>query len=314
MGHDHHHSSHSHSHAHHSHEHGPHRDSTKPLLGAFVLNLSFTLIEIVGSVLTGSVAILADAAHDLGDTLSLGFGLWLERYSKKAADREFSYGYRRFSLLSALVSGAAMLVAAVFVFIEVVHRFSAATPRVPDAKGMLVLAVLGVAFNGYAFFKMGKARTQNEKMLRWHLFEDAAGWVAVLLGAFIISLTGWVWVDPALALGIGAYVFYNVVKNLRQTARLFLQARPDDFNESEFRRRLMELPGIEGIHDLHVWSLDGHQNILSLHLVLSREAFSLASHVKRKVAEIAHLQSASGAHYHLTIETEIKDEDCRESC
>lgn len=306
MGHDHHHSSHSH------HDHG--RDSTKPLLGAFLLNLSFTIIEIVGSILTGSVAILADAAHDLGDTLSLGFGLWLERYSKKGADNEFSYGYRRFSLLSALVSGAAMLGASAFVFIEVAHRFTAPVPRTPDAKGMLLLAVLGVAFNGYAFLKMSKARTQNEKMLRWHLFEDAAGWIAVLLGALLMALTGWFWIDPVLALGIGVYVFYNVAKNLRQTARLFLQARPDDFNEVEFRRRIMELPGIEGIHDLHVWSLDGHQNILSLHLVLSREAFSLASHVKRKVADIAHLQSASGAHYHLTIETEIKDEDCRESC
>lgn len=306
------HHGHSHDHSHHSTHH--HAGAYKNILGAFILNLCFSLIEFVGAFFTGSVAILADAVHDLGDTVSLGLALFLEKYSQRAASSEFSYGYRRLSLLSALITGATMLAVSLVIFVEIFRRLLGGHNPVPHSMGMVGLAIVGIAFNGFAAWRLSKGHTQNEKVLYWHLLEDVSGWVLILIGALIIRWTAWTWVDPALALVMGLYIFWNVLKNLRETVRLFLQGRPSDFNLAAFRTEVLALSGVVDVHDLHAWSLDGHQNVLSLHLVLDPAAASRAAELKREVAAVVHRQSRTGAPYHLTIETEFRDEDCRESC
>ncbi len=234
---------------HHLHSH--HLDSEKNILSALLINLIFTLIEIVGGFLSGSVAVLADAIHDLGDTLSLAIAYGLQKYSKRRRDSDFSYGYSRFSLLSALFSGFAMLVASAFVLEKIWERIH--NPQNPKVMVMFGVAIIGVMANSWAALKLSKGKTQNEKMLRWHLLEDAFGWVSILLGSILIYFKNWTWVDPALGAALSIYVVWNILKNLRDTLRLFLQAKPDDFNESDFLAKVRQIAGVEDVHDLHVW-------------------------------------------------------------
>lgn len=299
---------HGHSHHHHSHDHG---GSTKALWWGFGLNLAFTLIEIVGGLYTGSVAILADAVHDLGDSASLALALYFERYSQKRPDAEYSFGYRRFSLLSALISGVVILSGSVVILFEAISRFQ--NPREPLGMGMIGLSVLGLLVNGAAALKMKMGRSQNERMLSWHFVEDALGWLATLIAAVFITWKHWTWVDPALAILLAVWVSRNVWRELRTTLRFFLQAAPADFNVENFSTRVTQLPGVLSLHDLHVWSLDGARHVLSLHVVLE---MSLAQDSNRLHAIKQDIKKLAGESHalHVTIETEHGEDDCLGRC
>jgi cobalt-zinc-cadmium efflux system protein len=298
---------HSHSHSTHPHHHHPHGGSsaTKNVLIAFGLNVAFTLIEIGGSIWTGSVAIWADVIHDLGDSITLGMALILQKIAEKEANSEYTYGYARYSLLSALIAGVVLCLGSILIFYHSIPRFW--QPHEPRTEGMIALAVLGVIANGFAFFRLRQGTTQNEKILSWHLFEDFAGWLAILLGAFVIRWTGAVWVDPLLACLISSIILYNSFKNLKTTTGLLLQRCPPEFKEAAFISQLKSNKSIFDIHDLHVWSLDGELTIMSLHLVLDPKINSTeVSHIKefvRKTAEVF-------GKFHVTIEIENHAEFC----
>jgi len=285
------------------HAHGASRN----ILVALVLNISFTVIEFVGGLLTGSVAILADAIHDLGDSVSLAVAYGLERYARRRPDQNYSYGYGRYSLLSALVSGVVLVVGGLLVIREALPRFW--EPQTPHAGGMIGLAVLGIAVNGYAAWKLARGRTANERVLTWHLAEDALGWGATLVGGLVIHLSGWTLVDPILALALAAFVLWNAVRNLRQVLRLLLQGMPPSFDQVTFRTEILALEGVTDLHDLHGWSLDGDSSVISMHLVL-REANLDVARLKQLVHQIA----ARYGSRHVTIETEILGETCVAKC
>ncbi len=271
------------------------------------MNLTFTVIEIVGGFLTGSVAILADAVHDLGDTLSLALALGLQKFSRKNRDQAYSYGYSRYSLLSALISGLLMVASSLFVLQKAWERLH--NPSVPNAWGMLAISLFGILGNGWAAWRLAQGKTQNEKMLKWHLLEDAFGWVMILIGSLLIAWKQWLWVDPCLALGLSVFILWNVLRNLKTTIKLFLQGKPDEFNDAEFVAGIKSIAGVVDVHDLHVWSLDGARHILSLHVVLDDKSRDQAQ-IKKSISILARSQGE----FHLTIETEVQGEDCRESC
>ena len=157
-----------------------HMHSSSNRIGwAFFLNVSFTIIEFIGGWLTNSTAIMADAVHDLGDSLSIGLAWFLNRLSNKQADGVFTYGYQRFSLLGALINGFVLIVGSIWVLREALPRLF--DPQLPDAVGMLWLAILGVTVNGFAAYKLSHGKTLNARVLNWHLLEDVLGWVAVLI-------------------------------------------------------------------------------------------------------------------------------------
>ncbi|HRO67142.1 MAG TPA: cation diffusion facilitator family transporter, partial [Pseudobdellovibrionaceae bacterium] len=186
-------------HHHHGHHHS-HEEGSGALgrLGlAFGLNLSFAFIELFGGYWTHSIAIMTDALHDFGDAFAIGLAFFLERLSRKAADRRYSYGYRRFSTAAALVTGFVLVAGSVYILSEAVPRLFA--PQTPHATGMIALAFLGVAVNGFAAWRVSRGVSLNEKMIVWHLLEDVLGRVAVLIGAVIIQVTGWAQVDAILA-------------------------------------------------------------------------------------------------------------------
>ncbi len=281
-------------------------DSTKRIRAAFFLNLCFTVIEIIGGFLIGSVAIIADAIHDLGDTLALGVALILEKYAQKGPDRKFSYGYQRVSALSALINGAVLFAGSIYIVIHAAQRFS--EPQKPHGLAMLGLAIFGAAVNGFAAWKLSKGGTQNERMLTWHLLEDVLGWIAVLIGSILIIAFDWTWIDPVLAIGIALLILWNVVRNIAKTGVLFLQRIPEGFDLDELKQRLLQVDGVLDVHDIHAWSLDGEHHVLSCHIVVHEDA------KLEKVKSSAREQIMKEGKVHATIELEFANEDCSEQC
>ncbi len=285
---------------------GHHQHSTKNIRLAFFLNVGFTILEIIGGLFTNSVAILSDALHDLGDSLSLGLSWYLDKKSKKGASPDFTFGYRRFSLLGALINSVVLIAGSVFIISEGIDRLF--NPEQSNAEGMIVFAIIGVAVNGYAAFKLSSGKSMNEKVVSWHLLEDVLGWVAVLIVAIVLLFTETPYLDPALSLLITAYVLYNVVKRLRETLFLFLEGKPKEVDLEEIKRKIESLDNVQSLHHTHLWSLDGEHHVFTTHVKLKIiSEFSQLLDVKKAIKEI--LQQDHGfSHY--TIETELNEESC----
>ena len=292
----------------HDHHHHHHSTESSNIATAFWLNFSFTIIEIVGGLLTNSVAILADAIHDLGDSLAIGFAWGASKMAQKGADDRYSYGYRRWSLLSALVNSSILVLGSIWVLSEAIPRLL--EPQAPYAPGMIALALLGVVVNGAAVYKLRFGKTQNEQVLSWHLLEDVFGWVAVLLGSLLLLITDWVWIDPVLSIGFTLFILLNVWRNLRKTLALFLQVTPDPALYNELKTKLNKLPFVQEVHHLHLWSLDGEQHVLTVHLRLQLAASSHElTHFKLDISQL--LQPYRLAH--TTVEFESPEEICRDN-
>lgn len=272
---------------------------------AFFLNFGFTVLEIIGGVLTNSVAILSDAMHDLGDTLSLGLAWYFDRLSQKGRSDRYTYGHRRYRLLGALITGLMLVVGIGFVLVNSVQRL--ADPGEVNAQGMLLLAVIGVAVNGAAVLRVRRGTSLTERMVTWHLLEDVLGWVAVLIGAAVMMIYPWPIIDPLLAIGISLFVLWNVAGNLRQVAAVFLQQTPTGFNVEEFEEQAKAIEGVQSLHHIHCWSMDGESHVLSAHVVLCSPTTD-ATKVKAAIRELI----PEDTFEHVTIETELPGDDCRQ--
>ncbi len=288
------------------HDHSQH-DSSKRMGWAFFLNLSFTIIEFIGGWLTNSTAIMADAVHDLGDSLSIGSAWLLNKLGNKEADQLFTYGYRRLSLLGALINGLVLIVGSVWVLTEAFPRLF--DPVMPHTQGMLALAVLGVSVNGYAAYKLSKGKTLNERVLNWHLLEDVLGWVAVFIVALVMQFVEWPILDPLLSIGFTLFILINVVRNLWETARLFIQGTPDTETLEEIEQSLLDINNVESIHHLHLWSLDGEHHVLTAHIRVS-SLETIQEYMDLKTSINAVLESNELEH--TTIEIELEQERCRD--
>jgi cobalt-zinc-cadmium efflux system protein len=278
---------------------------------AFFLNLGFTVAEFAAGLLFNSLAITADALHDLGDSFSLGLAWFFERLAGRRPSVLFSYGLRRFSLAAAFLNGVVLLAGGSVILWSAVPRIL--HPVRPDAPGMLLFAVVGVLVNGAAALRLRGGHSMNEQMVAWHLVEDLLGWVAILL----VSLALMIWdlpvLDPAVSVLITLVVLVNVVRNLRRTVVIFLQGVPPSLSLQEVEDRLSCLPGVRGIHDLHLWSLDGEHHILTAHVLIAEGASGEESvAIKCRVKDAAAALGIS----HATIEIELIGEACslREGC
>jgi cobalt-zinc-cadmium efflux system protein len=290
-----------------SHHH--HHHAVKNIKIAFFLNLIFTIIEFIGGVLTNSVAIMSDALHDLGDSFSLGLAWFLEGYSHKKRTNVFSYGYKRFSLLGAFINAIILLVGSLFILTKAVPRIL--NPEISDAYGMMWLAFLGIFVNGFAVYKTAKGKTINEKIISLHLLEDVLGWVAVLIVSVIIMFTDLPILDPILSILITLYILWGVIKNLKQTMFLFLQSTPENLEIKTIEKKINKIKDIKGFHDVHVWSLDGENNILSMHVIL-KDKTSIIDMIKIKTKLKTILQKIGIGH--CTIEFEFENEHCTDYC
>lgn len=239
---------------------------TRNIKVAFILNLVFALLEVAGGLLTNSVTILSDALHDLGDSLSLGVSWYLDLYATREHTERYSYGYRRFSLLGALITGATLLAGSVIVLSEAIPRLL--NPEPSNAQGMLIFAIFGILINGGAALRLRDGQSYNVKIVTWHLLEDVLGWVAVLIVSIVLLFADIQILDPILSILITLYVTYHVLKNLQRTLRLFLQSTPEDIEAETIDEAFRRLPNVVDTHHTHIWSLDGEHHVLTTHVVV----------------------------------------------
>jgi cobalt-zinc-cadmium efflux system protein len=300
---------HTHTHRHsdrHSHGHDHPHNSTGDIRLAFFLNLGFALLEIIGGLLTNSLVILSDSLHDLGDSISLGLSWFLDNYAQKDQDRRFSYGYRRFSLLGALLNTLILIGGSVIILTEAIPRLL--NPQPTNAPGMVLFALAGIAVNGLAVLRLKRNKSLNAQVVAWHLYEDVLGWVGVLVMSIVLLFTNFYILDPILSILVTLYVLWNVIRNLRRTIALFLQAVPENFDVADIEHRLQAMDSVKSIHHTHVWSLDGEHHVLTTHVVVdpstSRDE---VLQLKRHINEMTENLDIA----HTTLEIEYEDEDCR---
>lgn len=287
----------------HSHHHNHHTANNIRI--AFALNLAFTVLEIFGGLWTNSLAILSDAIHDLGDSISLGLAWYLEKYAEKGGDQRFSYGYRRFSLLGALINTVILIIGSLFIITRAIPRLI--EPEHTDAQGMILFAILGILVNGVAVFRLRSSKSMNARVVAWHLLEDVLGWIAVLVVGFVLFFTDNHYLDPILSILIAVYILYNVIKNLRATIGLFLQAVPESIEIQEIVERIIAVENVHSTHHMHIWSLDGEHHVLTTHVVVNEELPKEdARCVKNEIKEVLRNYEFS----HITIEIEYGDDDC----
>lgn len=289
----------------HSHHHHDHSQGSGNLKLAFFLNLGFTIVELIGGIYVNSVAILSDAIHDLGDSLSLGLAWGLDIKSKQKANDNFSFGYGRFSLLGALINGLVLIIGSIFIVKEAIERLY--NPEPSNATGMILFALVGVAVNGYAAWKVSHGSSQNEKVISWHLMEDVLGWVAVLIAGILLYFFDIPWIDPVLSLAISTFILWNVVRNLKETIYIFLQAVPSNISLDKIKSDILSQPNVESLHHVHIWSLEGANHVFTAHIKLKEiNDLQELSETKSQVQKI--LKGYPLGHF--TIEWELPNEEC----
>jgi len=288
----------------HSHIHS----STKNIKLAFFLNVGFTLLEFVGGILTNSTAILADAVHDLGDSFALGQAWYFESLTARKGSARYTYGFRRFSLLGALISTLLLLLSSFYVLSEAVPRII--EPEHSNAQGMAILGVIGIAVNGYSMLRLTDESSINARTVRLHLLEDVLGWAAILIVAVVLLFKDIHILDPILAVLITMYILSNVVKNVRVILPVFLQAAPERIDINKISEQIKNIEHVESVHHIHIWSLDDQHQVFSGHLVADKNLDSKQyAELKKNVKELIE----EHGFYHSTVEIELPEEACRVS-
>ena len=274
----------------------------KNILVAFILNLAFSVFEFFGGIYTGSVAIMSDAVHDIGDAASIGISYFLEKKSKKQPDAEFTYGYMRYSVIGSVITTMILLVGSVVVTYNAVCRILA--PVAINYNGMILFAVVGVCVNFAAAFFTREGDSLNQKAVNLHMLEDVLGWAVVLVGAVVIRFTEFTLIDPLMSIGVAAFIFVNAVKNLKEALDLFLEKTPHGVDVEEIREHIGHIDGVLDVHHIHVWSMDGHHNYATMHVVTSGDAHEIKANIREELAE-----HGIG---HATLELESEGEHCHD--
>jgi cobalt-zinc-cadmium efflux system protein len=272
---------------------------------AFFLNLAFCVIELAGGLYTNSMAIISDSIHGAGDTLVIALSWYFQRISTRGRTRRYTYGYRRFSLIGSLINAVVLIAACVLIVAEAIPRIT--HPEVANARGMFVLAAIGILMQGTAVIRTWRTRSVNQRLVSLHLLSDVLGWVAVLAGSVAIYFTGLEVIDPILSLAIVAFILVNVFRNARRAAPILLQAVPDGVDTATIAAQLQTLPDVADIHDLHIWSLDEEYAVATVHIHLKRNlTMNAMSAIKAQARAIIHNAGIE----HATIEFDVVDNDC----
>ena len=278
------------------------RKTEKNILIAFLLNLTFSAVEFMGGIITGSVAILSDSVHDLGDALSIGLSFFLEKKSKKEPDEKFTYGYMRYSVLGSVITTVILLFGSLAVIYNAVMRII--SPAEINYDGMIVFAVIGAAVNFIAAYFTKEGDSLNQKAVNLHMLEDVLGWVVVLIGAIIMRFTDIGIIDPLMSIGTSLFILINATKNLKEVLDIFLEKTPDGVDINELKEHLTEIDGVLDVHHIHIRSIDGYNNYITLHVVAKGDSHNIKHKIREELSE-------HGIN-HATIELESEHEHCHE--
>lgn len=272
------------------------------ILIAFILNLSFSIFEFIGGMLTGSVAIISDAVHDIGDAASIGISYFLEIKSKKQPDEKYTYGYARYSVIGGFITTLILLIGAVVMIYNAIGRIIAPIPI--NYNGMIVFAIVGVCVNFCAAFFTREGNSLNQKAVNLHMLEDVLGWMVVLVGAIVMRFTNFALIDSVMSIGVSLFILINAIRNLKEVFDLFLEKAPHNVEVAGIKEHIKEIDSVLDVHHIHIWSMDGQNNFATLHIVTDSEPHIIKDAVREELREhgIAHV----------TIECETSTEHCHE--
>ncbi len=281
--------------------------STKNILLAFLLNLFFCIVELVGGIVTSSIAILSDSIHDFGDCLAIGCAFFLEKKSNNKSDSKYTYGYRRYSVVSAMLTSAILLIGSGIVIYTAIQKII--SPQAVNGLGMFIIAIFGVIINGVAVIKTAKSKNLNEKAINLHLFEDVLGWIVVLIGSVFVWLFNFYILDPILSILVTIYVLVHAIMHLVEAVNIVLEKTPKDFKYDELNEAIGQIENVKSLHHLHIWTLDGEKVLGTLHIVVDDNTEPLQiSKIKTNVCEVAKNYNIS----HITIQVDYEHEHCEE--
>ena len=310
----HNHSDHSHDHSHdgHSHDHSVavNQDNKARVLWAMVLTFGFMFAEITGGLISGSLALLADAGHMFSDGLALLLSWLAFKYSDKGADQARSFGWHRFQILAAFVNGMSLLVIAAWIVIEAVQRFM--QPISVMATPMLVIAILGLVVNLIVFkvISGGDQENLNLKSAMIHVLGDLLGSVAAIVAAVLIMSFGWFWADPVLSVLVALLIVKSGWQVVKKSAHILIEGSPSGVDEQQVKQQLIkDVPSVSDVHHIHVWSLTNDINLMTLHVQIDE--------VLLETDVLQQIKTSLKTHFniqHTTIQVEhlpCPDDDCQ---
>ena len=233
---------------------------------AFFLNLSYAIVEFIAGGIFGSSAVLADSVHDLGDAMAIGLSALLETISNREEDGQYTLGYKRFSLLGALVTAVILITGSILVILENITKLF--NPQPVNDEGILWLGIIAVSINVLASLVVRKGKTKNESILSLHFLEDTLGWLAVILMAIILKFTDWYILDPLLSLVISVFILTKAIPRFWSALKIFLDAVPEGVETGDLEKDLEALINVKSVNQLSIWSMDGLENNAIIHLCL----------------------------------------------
>jgi len=273
------------------------------ILVAFLLNLTFSLFELFGGFFTNSVAIISDAIHDFGDSVSIGVSYFLEKKSKKKPDNRYTYGYTRYSILGAFITNTILITGSVLVIVSATQRII--NPIEINYNGMLIFAIFGASINFLAAYFTKDGDSLNQKAVNLHMLEDVLGWIIVLIGAIIIKFTKINIIDSILSIGVAIFISIHALKSFKKILDLFLTKTPSNVNIEHLKEHLLKIDNVVDIHHIHIWSMDGVNNYATMHLVTKSQD------IQKTKMEVREELEEHGIN-HVTIEVEDENYRCNE--
>ena len=233
---------------------------------AFFLNLSYAIVEFIAGGIFGSSAVLADSVHDLGDAIAIGISAFLETISNREEDSHYTLGYKRFSLLGAMVTAVILMTGSVLVILENIAKIF--HPQPVNDEGIFWLGIIAITINVLASLVIRKGQTKNESILSLHFLEDTLGWVTVILMAIVLRFTDWYILDSLLSLVISFFILSKALPRFWRTLKIFLDAVPEGVDIQKIKTDLAELDHVASINQLNLWTMDGLEKNAIVHVCL----------------------------------------------
>lgn len=274
---------------------------------AFLLNLAFSIVEAIGGILTNSISIISDSLHNLGDSITIGINYIFEKKSKKLPNKEYSYGYLRYTMLGSLIASFILLVGSVVIIYNVVPRLI--KPLSVNYDAMIIFGIFGLLINLYATIKIMRSKDKDKK-INTHMIEDTVIWLFILTGSICIKVFDLVIIDPILSLLIAVYILYQVYKYMKNIYNIFMEKVPKNVKIDEIKKDIEENENIDNVHHIHIWSMNGVNNYMTAHIHLNKvlseeEIIKTKNDVKNKLKE--------DKINHITLEVEYFNEKCDSS-
>ena len=233
---------------------------------AFFLNLSYAIVEFIAGGIFGSSAVLADSVHDLGDAIAIGISALLETISNREEDGQYTLGYKRFSLLGAILTAVILMIGSFLVILENITKI--VHPQPVNEEGVLWLGIIAVSINVLASLVVRKGKTKNESILSLHFLEDTLGWLAVILMAIVLRFTDWYILDPLLSLVISIFILIKAIPRFWSTLKIFLDAVPEGVDIKQVMSDLEGLDNVASLNQLNLWTMDGLEKNAIVHVCL----------------------------------------------